>query len=249
MKTAVRISILAGLVVGLGSPAAIAVTAKLPDLPKSYIFSSAGKLTPLRGVTYQASEFPLPVRVTPPDGSWTGAQWKANTFPPDEIQQRHLKCSTSPAVCRPPYFGWVAIGKGGAATSAPPRALILIMAGYSGTPTVAATVSNLRTRGHGATYEPTTTVKVAGFSGLQFDGRLVGPEHVFVPFSPPSHAAGGKADAIVEDGVGHAFRLIVLNVRGTTVVVFIGSLVMSADQFATFLPEADGILKSLKFPA
>jgi hypothetical protein len=102
--------------------------------------------------------------------------------------------------------------------------------------------------GHGATYEPTTTVKVAGFSGLRFDGRLVGPEHVFVPFSPPSNAAGGKADAIVEDGVGHAFRLIVLNVRGKTVVVFIGSLVMSADQFTTFLPEADGVLKSLKFP-
>jgi hypothetical protein len=95
MKTARRIGVLAVIAVGLGSPAATAVTANVPDLPESYIFSAAGKLTPLRsGLTYWASQFPLPVRVTPTDGSWTGAQWKANTFSPDEIRQRHLKCST-----------------------------------------------------------------------------------------------------------------------------------------------------------
>ena len=232
------------------SASASATPPKATDLPKSYIFSPSGKLTPLRaGVVLRASEFPLPVRVTPPDGSWTGAQWKANTFTPDEIKQRHLKCSSSPAVCRPPYFGWVAIAKGGASPAPAPQALILIMTGYSRTPTVATTVANLRTRGHGATYGPATMVKVAGFTGTQFDGRLVGPKHVFVPFSPPSHAAGGNPDAIETDGAGHPFRFVVLNVRGKTVVVFVGSLVMSADQFAAFLPEADGILESLTFPA
>jgi len=244
-----RLGAVALLAAGLCSVGATAATPKLPDLPESYIFSPSGELTPLRaGVTYRASQFPQALRVTPPSRSCTGAQWKANNFPPDEIKRRHLKCSTSPAVCRPPYFGWVAIGKGGASPAPAPRALILIMAGYDRTPSVAVTVANLRTRGTGATYDPTTTVKVAGFSGTEFDGRLVGPKHVFVPFSPPSHAAGGNSDAIETDGVGHAFRLIVLNVRGHTVVVFIGSLVMSADQFATFLPEADGILKSLRFP-
>ena len=41
-----------------------------------------------------------------------------------------------------------------------------IMTAYAATPSVAATVSGLRTRGHGATYQPTSAVKVGGFSGI-----------------------------------------------------------------------------------
>jgi hypothetical protein len=48
---------------------------------------------------------------------------------------------------------------------------------------------------------------------------------------------------------GEAFRIIVLNVRGKTVVVFIDSVALSADQFPAFLIKADTILKSLRFPA
>ena len=45
-------------------------------------------------------------------------------------------------------------------------------------------------------------------------------------------------------------RFTILNVRGKTVVVFVGRYSwMSADQFAAFLPKADRILASLRFPA
>ena len=117
-------------------------------------------MAPLKsGVTYQASKLPLPVRVTPPIAGWRGTQWKANGFSPVEIEKRHLTCSSSPKVCAPPYFGWAVIGQAGtAATKGVPRGIVLVMAGYSRTPSVAATVRNLRTRGSGATYEQTSAV-------------------------------------------------------------------------------------------
>jgi hypothetical protein len=127
--------------------------------------------------------------------------------------------------------------------------VIVIMTGYDRTPSVAATVTSLRTRGHGATYQPTAPVKLAGFTGIQFDGQLVGPTHRFIPFSPPTHKATGFADAIEVEGAGHSFRLIVLNVRGKTVVVAIAQFSwISADQYAAFLPKTARILKSLRFP-
>jgi hypothetical protein len=245
-----RTTILAILVAGIGSLTAAAAAAEPPDLSVSDLFTSGGHGTRLAaGVTYQASEFPLALRVTPPDGSWAGAQWKANLFSPEEIQQRHLTCSTSPAVCRPPYYGWASVGQGGTSPKIGPRGVIIIMTGYARTPSVAATVESLRTRGRGATYQPTAPVKLAGFSGIQFDGQLVGTSHQFIPFSPPTHKAAAFADAIEVEGTGHAFRFIVLNVRGKTVVVAIAQFSwMSADQYAAFLPKADRILKSLRFP-
>src|SRR4051812_46169832 len=129
-----------------------------PDLAVHFFFED-GKLSPLSaGVTYQASKLPLAFRVTPPNGKWGGTQWKANGFSPVEIQRRHLRC---PAACKPPYFGWAIIGQAGnPTTSGVPRGIVLVMAGYSRTPSIAATVNNLRTRGHGATYEPTSAVRV-----------------------------------------------------------------------------------------
>lgn len=50
-------------------------------------------------------------------------------------------------------------------------------------------------RGHGATYEATSAVKVAGFSGSQFDGHVVEKIHNFFPFTPQSHSAAYHADA------------------------------------------------------
>ena len=62
---------------GNASPAA---TSGNPELPVSNVNTSAGKFTPLKaGVSYQASSFPLALRVTPPDGSWSGAQWKSHS--------------------------------------------------------------------------------------------------------------------------------------------------------------------------
>jgi hypothetical protein len=250
MRTFARIAILAAFIAGLSSPpAGTASTRSIPDLPVSYVFAT-GKLARLQGgVTYRASAFPIALRVTPPDRSWGGAQWKANVFAPTEIAQRHLKCSTTPAVCRPPYYGWVTIGPAGTYSQGPPRALIVILTGFSRVPSVAATVANLH-RGGGVDYQPTSQVKVAGFSGTQFDGETAGAKHFFIAFTPPSRGAAGSgaADLIEMNGPGHPFRFVVLNVRGKTVVVLLGSLVLSADQFPAFLAKSNGILGSLRFP-
>jgi hypothetical protein len=227
--------------------AAGAAGASAPDLAVHFFFED-GKLAPLHaGTTFQASKLPLAVRVTPPNAAWGGAQWKANGFSPVEIERRHLHC---PAACKPPYFGWAVIGQAGdAATSGVPRGIVMVMASYSRTWSVAATVKSLRTRGQGATYEPTSAVKVGGFTGVQFDGQVTAALHRFVPFSPPTNKATSFPDEIDVHGAGHGFRFIVLNVRGQTVIVFVGTEALSADQFAAFLSEADGVVRSLKFPS
>jgi hypothetical protein len=224
----------------VASIAAAATTAKPADLPQSYLFTSAGQLTPLRaGVNYRASRFPLNLRLTPPNRGWSAAQWKSG----DDYFQGG----------GPPNFGWVHIGHPGPTLAEPPLGLITIMTAYGRTPSVATTVNVLRTRGHGATYEATTPVKLAGFSGIQFDGQADGAtqpscacRHFFVPFSPRSHAAGYFADEYPV--YGNAFRVVVLNVRGKTVVVFIENVALPVEQFPAFLTEADVILKSLRFP-
>jgi hypothetical protein len=237
----------------VASAALLAATAAAggapPDLSKSYLFSPAGMLTPLRAhVAYQASLFPFPLRITAPDKSWSGSQWKANIFSPEFLASHNLTCPANPHVCKPPYYGWAAIGQTGGPGNHPPRSLILIMTGYTRTPSVAATVASLRTRGHGATYEPTVPVKLAGFPGLQFDGQVVGDKHIFIPFTPPTHKATAHADGIEINGPGHGFRFIVLNVRGRTVIVMVSSIVLSVDEFVAFLPQADALLASLRFP-
>jgi len=217
---------------------ATAAAASAPrDLPQSYLFTPSGALTPLRaGVTYQASQFPLAVRLTPADASWLGTQWKSG--------RDYFRGGP------PPNFGWVHFGRGSA--TGIPVGLISIMTAYANTPSVTATVRVLRTRGHGAAYGETTPVEVAGFRGVQFDGTIVGPKnydhvgHFFIPFSPRSHAAKYYAD---EYGVyGDVFRVIVLNVRGKTVVVIIENVALPTERFSAFLAKASQLLGRLRFP-
>jgi hypothetical protein len=241
MRTLAQIGLFAILVAGLGSLAvsATATTPKLREIPKSYLLSGLpapaarvmGALRPLRaGVTYQASQVPLALRVTPPDGSWTGAQWRSALL--------------GFRGGGPPFFGWAAIGKGGTRYGEPPRGLIVIMTAYARTPSVAKTVARLRTRGHWATYGATSPVKVAGFAGLQLDGQVAaGRIHVFAPFSDTNHFQ----DAFYVGG-SELFRVIVLNVRGKAVVVFIDSVALPADQFPAFLTKASQILNTLRLP-
>src|SRR5262245_49436197 len=110
MKTTAHIHTL--LAAGVAALTAFGASAAgTPDLFVSDLFTGPGHMARVRpGVAYQASMLPIEVRVTPPDASWSGAQWKANRYSPDEIERRHLTCSTSPDVCAPPYYGWAAIG-------------------------------------------------------------------------------------------------------------------------------------------
>jgi hypothetical protein len=210
-----------------------------PDIPQSYIFTGPGKFARLKaGTTYGASQFPIALRVTPPDGTWWSAQWKSG--------------SNYFTGGGPPNFGWVHLAKTSGAKT-PPSGMISIMAAYAHTSSVTATVNVLRSRGHGAAYDPTAPTKLAGYSGVQFDGRITGGHnfdhigHFFIPFSPASHAAKYYPD---EYGVyGDVFRVIVVNVRGHTVVVYIENARLPADQFSAFLDDAAKILATLRFPA
>lgn len=213
------------------------------DLPVSDLFTPPGHTTTLAPGTYQATKLPIPFRITT-DAGWTGAQWKANVWSPYEIERRHLHC---PRACQPPYFGWAALAKGGTSPGTPPRGFILVMAGFSPTPSAADTVTTLRTRGAGATYGQTSPTTIAGFAGVQFDGQVTGRRHVFVPFSPRTHKATGFPDAI-ETETGDVFRFIILNVRGKTVVVFVGSLAANATAFPAFLDDATSLLATVRFP-
>jgi hypothetical protein len=221
----------------IATATATATRTAAPDLPQSYLFTPAGKLTPLKSdVTYRASQFPLPLTVTPPGSGWSGAQWKSGT--------EYFRGGG------PPNYGWVHLARGSA--TAVPRGLISIMAAYARTPTVAQTVSTLRSRGHGASYGETSTITLAGYTGAQFDGRITGAKnvdhigHFFIPFSPRSHAAKYYPD---EYGVyGDVFRVIVLGVRGHTVVIYIENGADPQDRFPTFLTAAGTILASLRVP-
>jgi hypothetical protein len=149
-----------------------------------------------------------------------------------------------------PHYGWVHVGRG--STRGIPQGLISIMTAYAATPSVAATVQVLRTRGRGASYEPSSPTTIAGYHGIEFDGRIVGAKnqdhtgHFFIPFSAQSHAAGYFPD---EYGVyGDVFRVIVLDVRRKTVVVYIENVGLPASQFPAFLEKADQMLKTLRFP-
>src|SRR3989442_15083217 len=73
---------------------AVAATAGAPvELPTSNVHTQAGQFTALHaGSAYQASAFPLALRVAVPDGTWGGPQWKTTS---------HGK----------PPFRWVAVAR------------------------------------------------------------------------------------------------------------------------------------------
>jgi hypothetical protein len=230
--------VLALALVAAGSMTALAAGATPRDLPQSYLFTPAGRLTPLHaGVTYSASRFPIGIRVSPDEPGWSGVQWKSGS--------EYFRGGG------PPNYGWVHLGRGPAAGV--PQGLISIMTASARTPSVAATANVLRTRGRGAEYDAASPVTVAGYSGVQFDGRITGAKnvdhigHFFVPFSPRSHAAKYYPD---EYGVyGDVFRVLVLDVRGKTVVVYMENVALPPDQFPDFLTKAEAILGSLRFTA
>lgn len=210
------------------------------ELPESFLLGGLGgfdrwadepkPLSP--GVAYTAHQLPVSIRLTPQGGGWTGAQWKS----------ARLVHGTGGA----PYFGWAAIARGGNSVGVPvPRGMLVIMTAYGPTRSVAHTVAQLRANVVHVAYRPTTSVRVGGFAGKQFDGEVdQGRLHVFMPFGDINHFA----DAFFA-GPSEQFRVIVLNVRGKTVVIYIDSVALPPDQFPGFLSKADQLLGSLRFPS
>jgi hypothetical protein len=215
--------------------AATAAASSIPrELFRNAFLTPAGHVAKLAaGVTYKASDFPLPIHVTSPDGSWGGAQWKSDS------SFQHKKSTVAP------FYGWVTFEQHDTHAA---QGAITIMTPYGSTPSVAVVVAGLRTRGHGATYEASSPVKLGGYTGVQFDGKVVGKEHVFIPFSPKSTVAKWYPDNYGM-GQGEVFRIIALNVKSKTVVVYLENAQLPADQFPTFLTQAATLLKTLKFAA
>jgi hypothetical protein len=199
------------------------------------LLTSAKSLAPLKpGVAYQASGFPLPLRLAPTDGSWLGAQNRTAS---------HGR----------PAFGWVVVAH---RPLAEPRGLIAIETAFGTTASVAATIADLRYGGSslpqthlgGVEFGAPTAVRIAGHSGQQFDGQVWGRfGHTFLPFSPHVRGPASPPDAN-HMRAGEAFRFVVLDVRGKTVVLGFESFGLPAEQFPTFLGSANRLLKSLSFP-
>lgn len=238
MRTLVGLGV-AGLVsvLPLSTSASFSATSPKPtDLPQSYLFTATGELTPLgAGTRYAASRFPLPIRVTVVEPGWSGTQWRSG--------HDYFRGGG------PPNYGWVHLGRGSA--RAAPLGLVSIMTAYGATPSVAGTVTVLRTRGRGAEYGPSRPVVVAGYRGIQFDGRITGPRnsdhvgHYFIPFSPRSHAAHYYPDEYPV--YGDVFRVIVVGVHGKSVVIYLENVALPPDDFPGFLTKAERLVRALRF--
>jgi hypothetical protein len=222
--------------IGTISAAAAAAAALATPLPVSNLFTKKGHPSPLRArVPYQADRsFPTGLRFTLPTGTWHGAQWRTGARQ-GPIGQR-----------TPPFYGWASVGQGPANTGAGPRGVITIEMKWARSRSVDATVQRLRSRGGGATYGPTSTASVGGFTGSQFDATIVGHEHAFIPFSRTSSAASYYEDAAYF-GKGEHVRVIVFNVGRRGVVVYIENADLPLDQFPAFLDRAGAFLQALKF--
>lgn len=219
--------VLVATATAVGAGAAASGTPR--DLAVSSWFTHAGHVSKLAaGTTYQASSFPLTLRVTPPDGSWGGAQWKSASL--NKVA---------------PFYGWVVFARGGKPNA--PTCSAVLETAYAHTASVGTTVASLRTRGHGVDLGASSAVNVAGFAGVQFDAKVTGKRHVFVPYSPPTTASAYFPDSY-EVYTGELLRLLVLGVRGKTVVVYIDNVGSPPDAFPACVSKTAEILKALKFP-
>jgi hypothetical protein len=230
-----RVFALAAVAGGAFAAAAPAATHKTRPLPVSNLFSERGGHPGVlrSGVTYQANQtFPMGLRFTMTEPGWSGAQWRTGHGPGPAGRKK------------PPFYGWVSIGAG--PRSRPPIGAITIMTAYARTRTVATLVNSLRTRGHGATFGEPSSVTVAGYTGSQFDATITGHDHAFIPFSRTSVAAMYYGDAVYF-GKGEHLRVIVLDVRGKKVIVFLENARLPVAQFDAFLTRANRLLQTFKF--
>jgi hypothetical protein len=178
-------------------------------------------------VRYEARSFPLAVRITLHDVGWAGAQWTTR-------KTRGL-----------PAFGWIALGPLPADN---PRGLVSIETAFGPTPSIGTILARLRSAPQEATYGRARRISLAGFRGWELDGRVVSTSrHAIVPFSPRREGSP-PPDAHVVDR-GESFRVVVLDVRGTRVVLFLESVKLRPKEYQAFLSRAGRVLdESLEFP-
>jgi len=203
----------------------------------------AGNPNLQRGATYQASSFPIPIRLGVPDDTWAGGQFQSGRF--RFVQLHHWRPDG-----KPPMHGWgfVTIETG----TGPTASVETIVQRLHATPNIEA--------------GPITAARVAGFPGKRFDATIVGTDRPrpkgisLAPFTPNHHCGfcsrtmRGETQDHKWAKQGQLFRIFVIDVRGKTVVVYAESsffdqpLFPPAKTFPTFLPYARQLLSTLTFP-
>ena len=195
------------------------------------------------GVTYRASLFPLAITVRPTDGLWRGSQWVEKNGLVEGTQRTG---GTYGYVQLHHTYGRDPNGK----ISSWGLGLLTIQTGVAPTRSVQATMQRLRVRLGDVRAGAVTNVRVAGFSGLSYDGRLkngAGSIHRFVPFSSSDGSKPSTDSYKIEAnyGKGGAFKIIVLDAHGKTVVIYLDSFTAPKAKFPVFLGFADKILSTM----
>jgi hypothetical protein len=239
----------------LGALTATAATASAPDIqnggdPHEGIGQGDGNVLNA-GVTYRVSHFPLALAVRAPDSHWYGAQYESGRF--RFVQLNHVKT------------GNIAFHGAG---------YITLESATGATPSVASAVKRLHDTP--MTAGPVKAVRIAGFSGQQFDatitandlrgmtcpgGKKCSAQATLAPFLANRHC-GFCGDAKFQPRethdvkaalTGELFRFVVIDVRGKTVVIYLEpaynpnkSKFTYAKTFPTFLPYAQKMLAALR---
>jgi len=199
------------------------------------------------GSVYTATKFPVAVKIRPPDAHWGGVQLESGNY--RFIQLTHLHASGTP-----PLNGW---------------GYVTLEAGEGSTPSAATAMNRL----HATPLleaGPITPIRVAGFTGQQFEATVVGIDGTryspngaggisLAPFTTNHHCGYCTKTMHRETqdakfaGKGQLFRIIVLDVRGKTVVVYLESTYAIQPKypptrtFPTFLPYAQQLLSKVSF--
>jgi hypothetical protein len=215
------------LVLVAAAAAAAAIAPAAPARAPRDLLKSPTRFAPLEPRTaYGASLFSPTVRITPPGAGWQGGQ---------RVDHR---------------YGWITLVY--RADDAERGGALSIVAAPGSRQTAAATLQLLRTERAAGTnvgidVTAVTPLSVGGFPGKQLEGTVIGQfGHTFVPFSGHSHGASGSAGDHYRVPHGVAFRIVVVDVRGHTVVAFEDSDRPQVN--LDFSAEAAKMLSALRFP-
>jgi hypothetical protein len=199
-----------------------------------------------RGVTYTASTFPIAIRVRTPDALWGGAQFQSGRF--RFLQLTHLRAGSRPLH----GVGYITLESAKGSTPSAATAIKQLHA----TPLIKA--------------GPIRPIHVAGFTGRQFDATVVGIDRTryspsgaggisLTPFMTNRHCGfctktmQGETQDAKFAGEGQLFRIIALDVRGKTVVIYLESTYAiqpkypPTQTYPTFLPYAQQMLSKTRF--
>jgi hypothetical protein len=154
-----------------------------------------------RGALYGASTFPLKLTARPPDALWLGGQTQAGTYRFGVSQHKSLRNAQ----------GKVSVWGSGE---------VAVETGTGKTGSVAQVLKNLRSTPQISVTAP-VSVRVAGYGGQQFDATITGAEpgehgEAFVPFSGDPRPVRDHMFVLK----GEKLRIIVVGVRGKTVVIY-----------------------------